>query len=171
MTSCGPYTEAMNFTHMFDIPDLRGPLPVVKETQGSLYYLIANHPDFNKFKYMLKLAMLDGIYDDCQADFTIFVPSDDALANIPEEVFTNMDIATARHIILASTLNRKITSDILEDSRAMYFLTKDPPNRLLITNVGNRTYIDRDINIIHKDMIATNGVIHVIDALIKPLII
>ncbi len=171
MVSTGPYTEAMNFTHMFDIPDTRGPLPIRIETPGSLSYLVANHPDFSKFRYMLRLAKLDGLYNDCQANFTIFIPSDYELRNIPDSVFINMDNATARHIVLSSTLNRKITADILEDSKAMYFLTRDPPNRLLVTNNEDRTYINRDINIIHKDMIATNGVIHVIDALIKPLII
>ena len=82
-----------------------------------------------------------------------------------------MDSATARHIIRTSNLNRKITSDILEDSRGMYVITKSPQNRLLITNDNGTTYIDRTIKIIHKDIIATNGVIHVIDTLIKPFII
>ena len=27
MVSIGPYSESMNFRHMFDIPDLRGHLP------------------------------------------------------------------------------------------------------------------------------------------------
>ena len=171
MVSIGPYTEAMNFTHMFDLPDLRGNLPKKVETPGSLAYLVANHPDFSKFRYMLQLSKLDDIYNDCQADFTIFVPSDKAIANIPEAIFTNMDSATARHIIRTSTLNRKITSDILEDSRGMYVITKSPQNRLFITNDNGTTYIDRTIKIIHKDIIATNGVIHVIDTLIKPFII
>lgn len=171
MVSIGPYTEVMNFTHMFDIPDNRGPLPVKKETPGSLAYLVANHQDFKRFRYMLRLAKLDGLYNDCQANCTIFVPSDESLKGIPDDVFINMDDATARHIINSSTLNRKITADILEDNPARYFLTRNPHNRLLVTNVGDRTYIERDINIIHKDMMATNGVIHVIDALIKPYIV
>jgi uncharacterized surface protein with fasciclin (FAS1) repeats len=171
MVSIGPYNEVMNFTHMFNIPDTRGPLPIRVETPGSLAYLVANHPDFSIYRYILSLSKLDGIYNDLQANFTLFIPSDDALKNIPKSVFINMDYATARHIIKSSTLNRKITSDILEDSKASYYLTNDPPNRLLLTNFDNRTYINGDVNIIHKDMMATNGIIHVIDALIKPLII
>ncbi len=171
MVSIGPYSESLNFTHMFNQRDLRGPLPLRKETPGSLSYLIAFHPDFSRFRYMLRLAKLDGLYNDIQADFTVFIPSDKALEHIPPGVFTNMDDATARHIILSSTLNRRITRDILEDSPASYFITRDPTNRLFITNISGRTYLNNDINVIHKDLEASNGIIHVIDALIIPLII
>lgn len=171
MVSIGPYSEAMNFTHMFDIPDLRGNLPKKVETPGSLSYLLTINPDFSKFRYMLRLAKLDNIYNDCQADFTIFVPSDKAIQDIPDEIFTNMDSSTARTIIKSSTLNRKITSDILEDTRGTYIITQSTPNRLLITNNNGNTYIDKTIKIIKKDIIATNGIIHVVDKLIKPLII
>ena len=172
MVSIGPYNESTNFRHMFNIPDLRGPLPVTTLKSNSLANLIAEHPDFSKYRFILELSKLTGLYNDPQANFTVFVPSDRALKQlIPESVFTNMDSATARHIIRTSTLNRNISSAILEDSPAAYFLTKDPPNRLFITNVHGRTYIDNTINVIHKDMRADNGTIHVIDNLIVPIII
>ena len=82
-----------------------------------------------------------------------------------------MDGSTARNIIMTSTLNRIITRDILEDNPVSYFLTKSAQNRLFITNINDRTYINNDINIIHKDMICSNGIIHVIDSLIIPVII
>lgn len=171
MVSIGPNSQSYNFTHMFSIPDLRGHLPKQEECPNSLMSIISNHKDFSKFRYMVKLAKLEGILNDKQADFTLFIPSDRAISGLGDNVFINMDDATARHIIKTSMLDRKITSELLSDSPASYFITKDQPNRLFITNISGRTYINNDINIIHKDMLASNGIIHVIDKLIWPEII
>jgi uncharacterized surface protein with fasciclin (FAS1) repeats len=171
MTSVGPYSQSNNFQYMFDQPDLRGCLPKKGECPNSLMRLINNHTDFRKFKYIVNLAKLDGILNDPQADFTLFVPSDDAIQGLGEGVFVNMDDATARHIVKSSMLDRKIPRELLQDSPASYFKTKDPPNRLFITNISGRTCIQNDINIIHFDMQAANGIIHVVDKLIWPEII
>jgi uncharacterized surface protein with fasciclin (FAS1) repeats len=171
MVSMFPDTQSYNFTHMFNIKDLNSCIPRFKKCPNSLSGLIQSHPDFSKFYSILKLANLDDIYNDPQANFTLFVPSDNALANIDDSVFKNMDISTARHIVKTSTLDRKIPSELLENSPASYFITKDSSNRLFITNIRGRTYIDTNINVIHKDMEASNGIIHVIDGLIRPEII
>ena len=168
MVSSGPYTQSMNQTHMFDLPDLRGPLPIIIKCPNSLSGIVDSHPDFTKFKYMLNLAKLDTLYGDLQADFTIFVPSDNALRHINNNVFLNMNKNTARHIIKSSTLKRKITSAILSDSPASWFHTMDPPNRLFVTNINGKTYLNNTINVVHKDIPASNGIIHVIDGLIWP---
>ena len=52
MTYCGPYTQSYNFTHMFDMPDLRGSLPKIISQPNTLLGIIDNHPDFTKFKFM-----------------------------------------------------------------------------------------------------------------------
>ena len=50
MTSIGPYSEAMNFRHMFDVPDLRGHKPVKKACPNSISSIIGTHPDFSQFR-------------------------------------------------------------------------------------------------------------------------
>jgi len=168
MTASGPYTESLDIRQMFQMGDLRGPLPQLASCSKSLTGIIENHPDFTKFKYILSLADLGGIYDDIQADFTLFVPSDAAIAGLPEGVLTNMDMSTARHIVRSSTLRRRLSGDILEQSPASWFTTLDPPNRLWITNISGQTYVNNDVKVIHKDMTANNGLIHVVDALLWP---
>jgi len=171
MTSIGPSTQSYNFTHMWDLGDLRGCPPKVTGCPNTLFGIINNHPDFTKFKYMINLGMFEGILDNSQADFTLFVPSDRAIAGLGDGVFMNMDVSTARHIVKSSMLDRKISSDLLEDSPAAYFLTKDPPNRLFVSNISGKTYISNCIEVIHKDILATNGIIHVVDKLIWPTIV
>ena len=169
MTSVGPYHQKTNMTFMFDKSDLRGPLPQKVECHNSLSNIISMNPDFSKFRYILRLSKLDGLYSDIQANFTLFVPSDDALTNIPDSVFVNMDLLTARNIIKTSTLNNRITSDILSDSPCSYFMTNNPTNRLFVTNLNGQITIDNHINIIGTDIMASNGIIHVVDGLIRPL--
>jgi len=169
MTSIGPYSEAMNFRHMFDVPDLRGYLPVKKACPNSISSIIGTHPDFSQFRYMLNLAKLEDLYSDPQADCTIFVPSDNALKKkIDNNVFLNMDNSTARHIIKSSTLKRRISSSVLLDSPASWLITKDPPNRLFVTNMNGRINLNNHINVIHKDMLCSNGIIHITDDLLWP---
>jgi len=168
MVSIGPYSESNNFRHMFDMPDLRGHLPYEISCPNSLTSVVQKHPDFSKFRYMLKLAKLEDTYGDPQADFTIFVPSDEALKHVNKNIFINMDDSTARHIVKSSTLKRRIPLSVLSDSPASWLHTQDPPNRLFVTNMDGRIYLNNNINVIHTNMSCSNGMIHVIDALIWP---
>ena len=173
MVSIGPYSQSYNYTHMWDKGDLR-PCPYKKKKEfcpHSLMGAINSHPDFTKFNYLVKLARLENVLDNSQANFTLFIPSDNALQGINENIFSNMDDATARHIVKSSMLDYRYPSEIIENSPAIYYNTKDHPNRLFVSNISGRTYINNDINVIHKDMITSNGIIHVIDKLIQPEII
>jgi uncharacterized surface protein with fasciclin (FAS1) repeats len=157
---------------MWDFVDLRDSDPKKQQyCPNSIMETLNTHPDFTKFRYMVKLANLENILSAPQADFTLFIPSDIAIQNLGDSVFVNMDSSTARHIVKSSMIERKIPSELLEDSPASYFITKDPPNRLFVSNMNGRTYINNNINVIHKDMILSNGIIHVVDSLLRPEIV
>jgi len=157
---------------MHSIPDIRNLGPVKQNIPpNSILGIINSHPDFRKFRYILNLSGMSDLYADSQEKFTLFVPSDATISKIPQEVFINMDSYTARMIVKTSTLKRSIPSELLEDSPATHFLTTDPVNRLFITNINGRTVINGYINIIHKDQPASNGIIHVIDGLLRPVVI
>ena len=172
MVSMAPTTQSYDLSHMYLIPDLRSVGPV-KEiiNPNSLLGIINSHEDFKKFKYILNLSGMSGRYADPQGDFTVFVPSDVAISHIPEEIFINMDSNTARAIVKSSTLKRRIPSELIEDSPATKFITTDPINKLFITNISGNTTINECINIVHKDMMSSNGIIHVVDGLLWPVII
>jgi uncharacterized surface protein with fasciclin (FAS1) repeats len=172
MTSQGPYTQSYDFTHMYNLGDLRSTSSKYKKISvcpDSMLDIIHTHPDFKKMKYMMELSGLETTYNDPQANFTIFVPSDKALSGINENIFLNMDRNTARGIIKTSTINRKIPSELLKDSMACYFYTLYPPNRLYINSIRNELYINDCIRVIGTDIITKNGIIHVIDKLIDPI--
>lgn len=171
MTYCGPYTQPQNFTHMFDMPDLRGPLPKIIAQPNTLLRIIDDHPDFTKFKFMVDRACLRDTLNSKQSDFTLFIPSDKALSmKVSDNYFVNMDILTARTIVRTSMLNKRISSEVLEDSPCADYYTMSPGNRLAITNLSGKTYINGNIRIIYKDIVMNNGIIQVIDGLIIPYI-
>lgn len=170
MVSIGPYSQAMNFTHMFDMSDLRGPIPILEHKPYSLAYFLDVSSRFTRFHYILKLSGLEGEYDDPQKNCTLLIPTDDAISHIPDEVFINMDRGTARNIVKCCTLNRRISGAILEDSPVCYFLTELAANRLFISNINGKTYINNNIEVIEKDLVAMNGLVHVTSDLIWPII-
>jgi uncharacterized surface protein with fasciclin (FAS1) repeats len=156
---------------MFNMTDNRGSLPKTVPCKNSLLGIIESNPDFSIFLYIVKLANQTEFLNNLQANFTLFIPSDNELKYINQNVFINMDPNTAWHIVKSSTLKDRITSEVLEDSPAAFYYTADEANRLYITNISGNTYINGNIKIIKKDVLANNGIIQVIDGLIVPNII
>jgi hypothetical protein len=129
---------------------------------------INNTPEFSKFKYIVEKAMMSDILGSMQTNATLFIPFDNEISNLEDFFFRDMDVSLARHIIKTSMLNKKITSELLEDSQCSIFNTNDPFNKILISNINGEIYINNTIKIIHKDIIAKNGIIHVVDDLVWP---
>ena len=169
MTSCGPNTQSVNFTHMFDFNDINGNLPVKTYSKNSIMDIIYHHPDFTKFCYIIKLANMDSILDNIQSNFTLFIPSDTSIKYLSNDIFTNMDQGDAKNIIKSSLLDYRIPKELIVDSPAAYFNTLSSQNRLFVTNINKNTKLNNTLNIIHFDIICSNGILHVVDKLIKPL--
>ena len=121
MTSCGPYWQAQNYTHMFDIPDLRGPFPEEVLCPGSLADIIDKTPDFSAFNYILRLSGIDSLYNGLQANYTVFVPSNSCFKDV--NFIKNMDRATAISIVRNCTVDNKITKDVLQDNPYFILIT------------------------------------------------
>jgi uncharacterized surface protein with fasciclin (FAS1) repeats len=150
---------------MFDFVDLRGNNQKKQYDSNSIMGVINNTKYFSKFKNIVKKAMMDDILGSQQANFTLFIPTDLGIRN---KNLDNIDVGTARQIVKSCMLNRKITSELLEDSPTSFFITNDSYNRIFVRNINGITYINDDIKIIHKDIIIGNGIIHVIDKLLEP---
>ena len=159
MTSLGPNSQPGNLTHMFDFLE-RSQTSHKTLDPDSLMGIINNTDDFSFFKYIVENAMMCNILNSPESNFTLFVPHNGAFL---DKDLKYMDISLARHIVRTSILDKRITSELLEDSGASYFATKDPPNRLFVKNVNQETFIND-----HAKIIASNGIIHIVDKLIIP---
>lgn len=166
MVSIGPNTQSHNFTHMFNFVDLNECPKEKKYCFLSLMDIIDKNPNFKIFKTIVKNAHMEDRLNDLQANCTLFIPADKYLKNMDEKMFSNIDRGTARKIVLSSMIKNKIPSELIEDSPAAYFCTCYSPNRLFISNISGKTYIDNHIQVIQKDIRGKNGFIHVIDKFI-----
>ena len=171
MTANVPNSPYLNFTHMFDMTDRRGQLPINATCPNSILYILENEPDFSLFHSLVKRADQQGIFNNLQADFTLFVPSNKMLKmrGMDEGYFVNFDKNKANNIVKALTINKRLPSEVLEYTPAMYLYCIDKINRLFITTDKEKNLrINNDINVIYKDMLAKNGIIHVIDGFFDP---
>ena len=171
MVSIGPNSQVYNFTHMFDFTDLRGPLPKKIPCKNSILGFLNSNPDYSIFLYLVKLSNQEGFLDNLQAQFTLFLQTNSSLQSINRNIFVNMDQGTAYSIVRSSLLKYRIPSEVLEDSPQAYYYTMSEENRLMITNISGNTYINGNVKIIKKDILCTNGLIHVTDGLFIPNII
>ena len=173
MVSCGPTYQVTDHIQMYNMGDSRGPFPQKINEPTTLAGIISNTPQFSKFRYILRISGLEAQYNTTQPwdnqGYTLFVPDDQYLQDIPQTVLVNMDKLTAREIIQASTLNRRITAAILQDSPSQYLPSYNRKYRLLVTNPDPLiTLINNDIVITQTDISSSNGIIHVTNGILWP---
>lgn len=164
MTSVGPYNQSYSMSHMRYIRDINGSLPKRVFCPSSLTSILSGHGSFSKFAEILKKSDLEYILNDSQANFTLFVPTDDALRGMNVSL---IDRAIARHIVQGSMMDNVITTDILASTLAAYYPTRAPPNRLMISNIKGEIFVGNCAQIIRGNVQAGNGIIHVVN---KPII-
>lgn len=171
MTSVGPYNESYNMTHMFDIQDIRGHLPLQSICSGTLLSEINKNKNFESFKILIKISKLDFIFNSEQSEYTIFIPSEDKLSknikNMIKQIAETDDISLARKIVKGSIIKRQIPKELLYQSNAYYIYTEQQPNRLFITNINGQLFINNNIKIFNDEITTSNGIIHTIDNLIN----
>ena len=161
MTYNAPNSQRFNFTHMFDIPDLRGPLPK-KVNDGTILDFLVKNKDTTMFYNLVIQGNFDELLNSKQANYTMFIPSDTAIfQRYGENIFEKFDTGDARAYIKASTLDSKITSELLD--KYSYLYTIDKITRLNIWKGPGGIIVNENANVIRPDILATNGVIHIID--------
>lgn len=168
MVSVGPDKQSYDFTHMYSFVDYRSDEHKLCLTKGSIFHYIYSNSKFSKFRKIVEHASMEGQLDSSQADFTIFIPTDDYLRHIPDWYFDQMDNDTAVRILKSSTLSRQINKDLLMSSPVSYFKTRNPRMRMYVTNISDKTQINNCASVVKYDIVLNNGIIHLIDGLIEP---
>lgn len=169
MTSCYPNWQSQNYTHMFDIPDLRGPLPKEVLCPGSLADIIDKTPELSAFNFILRRSGFLPRYNELQANFTLFLPSDAYIKDV--NFIKNMDIGTAISIVRNCTVDNIITKDVIQENPYFEIITHNDPNNLSLQTISGITQICPHINFVKYNIRAKNGMIHIVDKLIVPDVI
>jgi transforming growth factor-beta-induced protein len=144
------------------------PADMVEPTMNIVETAVAN-VSFTTLVAALQATNLDAVLADESATFTVFAPTDAAFALIGEETINTLLDNTD---VLTSILLQHVIPEIAVDSITAYSLngamvaTASTAEVALNINTTTDTLTFGGANIIIKDIYTTNGIIHVIDAVI-----
>jgi transforming growth factor-beta-induced protein len=125
-----------------------------------------------RFTTLVAAVQAAGLVDTLKGEgpFTVFAPTDDAFAALPAGTVETLlaDIPTLTNILLYHVVPGKVmAADVvgLDGQSAETALTGQSIN--IKVDMGN-VYLNEDVKVIITDIEASNGVIHVIDAVLLP---
>ena len=132
--------------------------------EPTVYDIISKNPDLSAFNdYLKKTGLDDVLQKKIPYDWTVYAPSNDAFENIPNEL---------EELILKDNYysKRLLTDHILAKEILASDITEQITTELTVSNKPIKLYKSdslfiKDIVIVKEDIIADNGVIHIIDCI------
>lgn len=159
MSYLSPNTNFIDLDHMYNHIYQENSENSLNE--NSISHFLNSNEKFSLFNQILKSSQLQSKYDNSDEKLTLFV----ALNNmIDKNIINNLDVSIARHIILSSTIQNLIPSEILEYSQHLTYNTKNNQHKLNIVNQNGSTQIN-NLQLISKDIICKNGIIHILNGI------
>mgnify|MGYP001813298700 FL=1 len=125
---------------------------------------------FEKFGMFVKAAEVAGLIDELKSaeGITIFMPTNSAFAHLPGPVFEDLlkpeNRATLRNIVSAHVVSEKVVwSELFGRKTRLTTIS----GKSLVADGANGVLVN-GVRLELSDMLATNGVIHVVDQLFRP---
>ncbi len=134
----------------------------------TVFDIISNSDDHATLQAVLELAGLDEALLDPEATLTVFAPTDDAFEALDPEVLEAVqnDPELLENILLYHVVGSQALSTDLSDGMDIITLNGDPVS---VTINDDGVFIN-DAQVTVADLIADNGVVHVIDAVLTPTV-
>jgi len=125
--------------------------------------------DAGSFSTLLTAAEAAGLVDTLNSEgpFTVFAPTDEAFAALPEGTLESLlaDPEALSQILLYHVVPGEVfAADVVNLSSA----TSAQGQEITITINGQTVTLNGSANVVTTDVDASNGVIHIIDAVILP---
>ena len=124
-----------------------------------------------RFTTLVAALQAAGLVDTLKGDgpFTVFAPTDDAFKKLPAGTVDTLlkpeNLAKLKNILLYHVVSGKLmAADVVKLTSAKTVLGQD----ITITVKDGKVYLNGNVQIIITDIPASNGVIHVIDAVLLP---
>ena len=132
--------------------------------EDNVYGIISNNPDLSNFKdYLDKTGLDDVLQKKIPYNWTIYAPSNNAFNNTPKEL---------EESILQDNfyLKRLLTDHILTKEILASDFTEQVTTELTVSNKPIQLYRSeslfvKDVVVVKEDIIAENGVVHIIDCI------
>jgi uncharacterized surface protein with fasciclin (FAS1) repeats len=132
---------------------------------NSIYDIVSNSTDHTTLKSAIDACSLDGTLSGV-GPFTLFAPTDAAFNLLPAGTVTALlgDIPQLTDILLHHVVGDSVLSTMLSNNLVVPTLNGDV---LITINSMSEVFID-NAQVIVADLVADNGVVHVIDAVLLP---
>ncbi len=141
---------------------------------GTIVDIAAGDPDFSTLVTAVKAAGLVDVLADPKAEWTVFAPTNEAFAALPAGVLDTVlaDKELLTRILTYHVVKGKITSDqvstMMAPTMEMKAVGADLLGSELDVKVADGKVTVNGANVIKADIMASNGVIHVVDAVLLP---
>ena len=133
-------------------------------SQKSVYELIENNQDLSIFKkYIDNTGLDDVLKKKIPYNWTVYAPSNAAFENIPNKLKVSIlnDNFYSKKLFTDHIMSKQIVSSQLSDKITTELTVSNKPIQLYkIENLHIK-----DVVVVKKDLIANNGVVHIIDCL------
>ena len=146
-----------------------------QDDPGTIVDIAVADGRFTTLVAAVEAAGLVDVLADPNAEWTVFAPTDDAFAALPEGTVEMLlgDIPLLTRILTYHVVQGAVTSDMLSDMMAPSMEMTAPGADLMGSELDIQVNDDGTVtvngaNVIIADIIASNGVIHVIDAVLLP---
>ncbi len=145
--------------------------PEPAQIAGSITDVVAGNPDFSTLLAAVQAADLGGTLAG-PGPFTVFAPTNAAFAALPAGTVEtllkpkNMEQLSAiltYHVVPSEAMAADVTSGTVTTVNGTTFKVRVGANGVTITDGQGNT-----ANVVKTDIVASNGVIHVIDAVLLP---
>ena len=136
----------------------------------SIAELAAANPNLSILTAALKAAGLDGMMMEA-GEYTVFAPTDDAFAALLTKLNINKEALLADKDLLKSVLPYHVVPMVVKAADIPYDTAIETVNGQTIMIGSDNVITDASgnkANITATDMMATNGVVHVIDTVLLP---
>jgi uncharacterized surface protein with fasciclin (FAS1) repeats len=121
------------------------------------------------FKTLLQAATVAGLVDTLKGPgpFTVFAPTDEAFAALPAGTLDGLlkDPAKLKDILLYHVVSGKVMAD---EVVKLTSATTVQGKAITVTVKDGTVYLNDTVKVVTTDIQASNGVIHVIDAVLLP---
>jgi len=137
---------------------------IVVNSSNSIYDIVSNSVDHTTLKVAIDACALDGTLSG-PGPFTLFAPTDAAFNLLPAGTVTALlaDIPTLTDILKHHVVGASVMSTMLSNNQVVTTLNGD----VLVTINTSGVFID-NAQVTSPDIVADNGVVHVIDAVLLP---
>ncbi len=173
-------TDAMSSASSFDVSSLSMTneesltemFEKVEDTkQYGLIELAEQSSNLSTFAKLVKAAEIDMVLQQGDSEFTVFAPTNEAFANLPagnlEHLMKPENKVELRQLLAPHFLGAKVTSAQFTGNQRIG-LSDEQEIVIGVTGTGNNNITVGGANIVKPNVEASNGIIHVIDALIQP---